>query len=271
MSPKNKQKFVLFLLVAFIFIFRVQAQGFTVDGSLLREHTVTPGEGLEGTLMISNTEDSPVLVGIYLEDYFYNVETGSRYFEPGTIERTNAVWLQLESEQVTVPARSKASVRYSIVVPDDAELIGTYWSMIMVESAGAPPIPTDVAEGFRIGIAHNIRYGIQLVTHIGETGEGSLQIIDRRLVREDDKSFLELDILNSGDRWLRVEPRLELYNAEGRKVQEIEEGLARLYPGTSTKRQIELTDVEPGTYQALVIFDGGEDRVWGAQYTLNLE
>ena len=45
---------------------------------------------------------------------------------------------------------------------------------------------------------------------------------------------------------------------------------ARVYPGTSIRKSIDLSAVSGGTYKALVVADADEDSVYGATYTLKL-
>ena len=42
----------------------------------------------------------------------------------------------------------------------------------------------------------------------------------------------------------------------------------RLYPGTSVRYSVDLTEVASGSYQALVVVDNGDEHVFGAQYGL---
>jgi hypothetical protein len=46
---------------------------------------------------------------------------------------------------------------------------------------------------------------------------------------------------------------------------------ARVYPGTSVRRAIDLTDVPAGAYKALLVADAGDESVYGATYALLLE
>ena len=59
------------------------------------------------------------------------------YEEPGTAGRSNASWIRLGQSIVEIPPGSRISVPYRIQVPDDAGLVGTYWSMVMAEMLGS--------------------------------------------------------------------------------------------------------------------------------------
>ena len=68
---------------------------------------------------------------------------------------------------LSVPANGTVQVNYTVAVPDDENLSGTYWSVMMVEGipAGSPESsnPDDSAKNVGVGIRQVFRYGIQLV------------------------------------------------------------------------------------------------------------
>ena len=79
------------ILVCFLFSYNVFA-GIGVKGSLTREYSVSPGETIRGTIIIQNTGRTAAKAKIYLRDYTFNCEGSSFYDEPGTVERSNAIF-----------------------------------------------------------------------------------------------------------------------------------------------------------------------------------
>lgn len=274
----KKRSWFLIMVFIFVFLFYLpEAEaGLRVREGLTREFTVSSDETVESEIIIENTGDEPREVKVYLRDYFYNRDGITKYRQPGTTERSNAGWLQLNPEEkVTVPPQSETAVNYTIDIPDDETLYGTYWSMLMVEPEEEIELFADPEEGLQVrtGVRQISRYGIQIRTNIEDTGSQELSVLDRRVIEdpEEDKTYLELDLENTGERWFKVDIRAEFYDQEGYFKKELEGPAARLYPGTSVRRRIEITDIEPGAYQVLVIFSGAEDQVWGARYNLNLD
>ena len=45
----------------------------------------------------------------------------------------------------------------------------------------------------------------------------------------------------------------------------------RIYPSTSVRYTVDLSNVPQGTYKALVVADSGGDYIFGANYTLKFE
>jgi hypothetical protein len=118
-----------------------------------------------------------------------------------------------------------------------------------------------------VAVGHVIRYAIQIVTHMGNSGQRNLKFIDTELVRDDSQRYLSVDLENTGERWLRPTLWAELYSRSGAYIGKFEGGKLRIYPGTSARYTIDLTQAEQGEYKALVIADCGDD-VFGATYSL---
>ena len=247
--------------------------GINVLGGLSRELVVQPGARSEGRILLRNSDDRAHQVRIYQTDYRFWSDGRSEYAEPGTTPRSNATWLTITPSQVSVPAGATEAVYYSVSVPDSADLSGTYWSIVMVEpvpfeSGSAAPVDTDQDT---IGLQAVVRYGVQIVTSIGDTGARKLRFIGRQLVAtEAGRHILQLDAECVGERWLVPLVWTELYDQSGALVGRFEGGKRRIYQDCSVRYQIDLTDVPAGHYKALVVADNGDDNVFGAQYELEL-
>jgi hypothetical protein len=246
-----------------------------VVGSLSREVTLQPGGKNEGRIILRNTGDSPREVKLYQTDYMFSADGASEYGDPGSVARSNASWVTFTPRQVTVPGNETYSVYYTIEVPDDPSLTGTYWSMLMVEPLAAEDFavsPPAEDEQARIGVRTVLRYGIQFVTSIADTGTREMRFADRQLVAtEDGARVLRLDIENSGERWLRPLVWAELYDKDGAYIGRFDAERSRLFPGCSARFKVDLSQVPRGVYQALIVADNGDDSVFGAQYQLNVE
>jgi len=269
-SRRNTVGLALLLLA----VLSLPAQaGVSVVGGLCRERTVESGKAYKGVIFISNSDDTPAEAKVYQTDYVFFRDGKSVYGEPGKAPRSNAGWITFSPPRLVIPAKRTVPVDYSIKVPAEKPLKGTYWSMIMVEGVSkSSPESIQAEEGkAKLGITNVIRYGIQMVTHIGDTGTRKLKFLETKLLREDGKRIFQVDIENTGQRWLRPFLWVELYDGDGRYVGRFEGRRARTFPGTSVRRRIDLSAPPKGTYKALLVADGGEDAVFGVSYTLKLE
>ena len=101
---------------------------------LTHEWVVQPGETYMGMVEITNVGAEAGTVEVYQSDYSFFCDGRSEYPSPGELPRSNADWiaLDLSSPYLTIPAKSSVPVSYTIQVPDDATLTGTYWSVVNV-------------------------------------------------------------------------------------------------------------------------------------------
>ena len=238
----------------------------SVSGKLAHKFTVDPGCTYSGEIIINHSGDVPIEVQVTQNDYMFFADGTNTYGEPGSVPRSNSSWITfvLPSRLVLVPGE-RVSIPYTIEVPDDPSLVGTYWSIVMV----APVLPPVESPEGKIAIRHLMRYGIQIITHIGDSGERKINIIDTKLLQEEGP-LLRIEIENIGERYVAPEVWTELYDDSGSSVGRFESSKLGIYPGCSVTHRILLSGVPTGKYEALVVFDNGDQYVWGAQYALDL-
>jgi len=238
-----------------------------IVGEMTHEKKVMQGETHNGTITIHNKGKEIKNVRVYQTDYSFSADGTSQYGEPGSLDRSNAEWIIFSPKQATVPSQEDVNVNYHIKVPDDSTLLGSYWSMLMVEEI--PEITPEKSEG-NVAIRVVMRYGIQIVTNVGQASIGKLVFSDPKLIKEEEKRNLQIDIRNVGERWLRPNVWVELYSQEGQSLGTFKGNDKRTYPGTSIRVTVDLSTVQQGTYKALVVADCGGDDLFGASYTLEI-
>jgi len=248
----------------------------SVLGRLTRQATLQPGGKSEGTIVLRNNTDEPREVRVYQTDYLFYADGRNIYGEPGSVARSNSSWIAFAPRQVVVAAKATSSVHYTIQVPQEPGLAGTYWSMLMVEplAEGSLDPPEPEKGKLKVGIRTVIRYGIQFVTHIADSGKSDIRFRDKRLLINDGKQILQLDIQNTGESWLRPLVWAQLYDEHGASMGRFDAGRLRLYPGCSARFRIDLSELSQlpaGNYTALIVADNGDEHVFGAQYKLHIE
>jgi hypothetical protein len=261
----------LFSFLAFwLLSFCLPASAGVVIGSLTLEREARAGETYQGSVVMTNNEDTPQDVIIYQTDYLFASDGSNQYGKPGTHTRSNANWITFSPRQLQVPPHQSSQVSYVVHVPVDSALTGTYWSMIMVEEV-PPPLPDSMLQLARnvAAVRQVMRYGVQCVTHIGESGATKVTVTGARLEElENHKRELQVDVENTGERWIVPAAWMELYDTEGRYVGRFETSKKRIFPGTSVRFHIELDGTFSGRYKALVVLDNGDQSVFGAKYNL---
>jgi hypothetical protein len=243
-----------------------------VLGGLAYEHTGAPGETYEGTIQVRNSGVSPCELRIYQSDYMFQASGETFYGDPGTTPRSNADWVLLNPRRSTIPGMSTGSIHYRVRVPADPDLSGSYWSMVMIEPMETDAqIISDKRGNGQMGVRTLVRYGVQIVTDIGDGGARDIRFRDTRLVEDGGRRLLEIDLENIGDMWLSPSFSVELYDEDGNHAFHFDSRQQRVYPGCSVRHRLDLASVPEGKYKALAIADNRDDYVFGAQYDLWIE
>ena len=250
----------------------VRAQVGIVNG-LTQEKICVPGETFESYIRLKNNGAREETVRVYQTDYSFLADGRSFYDAPGKLERSNAAWITFSPKQVTIPAAGTTDVKYSCRVPADAGRVGTYWSIIMFEVLAAPARGKDGAAKKEIafGVSQVMRYGVQIVTHFGDSGKRSLKFLKTELIEDKGQKALQVDVENDGERWLRPFAYVEVYTEKGELAGKFEGERARIFPGTSARFKLDVSTVPAGSYNALIVFDNKDVSVFGAQVKLKIE
>jgi hypothetical protein len=263
----------LFVLCTVLAASGIALAGITIEDGLTEEMTLQPGVKAEGKITIRNDSDSPQQVRAYQTDYIFRANGSNEYGDPGSAARSNAGWIAFAPKQFTVPAHDRYSIYYAVQAPNDKKLSGTYWSMLMIEPAddnGSRPVETEKGK-FALGLQTVMRYGIQIVTHVGTDAKAELRIADRKVIAGDKSQTFRLDIENVGERWARPVLHADIYDGQGAYLGRFEGSRSRIYPGCSVRQEIGLGKLPAGNYNALIILDDGDESAWGAQYEIEIK
>ncbi|MHC4637921.1 MAG: hypothetical protein ACYTBV_10525, partial [Planctomycetota bacterium] len=265
----NYKRIIITALVLCVLVPSVAEGGVSVMGGLTHQKDVQPGSTYSGQIILKNSSSQPQEVKIYQTDYTFCYDGSNKYGKPGEMDRSNANWITFNPHRVVISPNDVTTVSYTVAVPNEPNLIGTYWSMIMVEGIANTSPESSLLDNRKthLGIRQVVRYGVQMITHIDDTGERQLKFLDTKLLRKQHKRILHVDIENTGQRWLRPVLWVEIYDENGNHIGKFEGQKKRIFPKTSVRYKVDLTDVPNGQYKALVIADGGGDYIFGANYT----
>lgn len=270
---RSRTGIILASLLFCLIIPSVSVAGVSVTSGLTYEKEANPGGTYKGVIQLRNNGEAPQEVKIYQTDYLFYSDGRNLYGDPGKDPRSNADWITFSPRRFTIPPKGTAQVDYTVQVPNDQALVGTYWSMLMVEgiSSSSPEAAKQEKDKITLSIAQVMRYGLQMITQIGDTGARKLKFVKTKLLKADGKRILQIDMENTGQRWLRPSLWAELYNEKGMSAGKFKGGKLRIYPDTSVRFRIDLTQVPKGKYKALVVADCGGDTLFGATYTFKFK
>lgn len=259
-----KMKYIF--LVFSILINHALLASILIYNGLSHENTTNSGASYQRYIEIHNNSDKEESVLIYQKDYSFNHFGETRYLDPGSLTRSNASWIELSQNLINMQPGEKLTVPFRVTVPDDKSLSGTYWSIIMVEKI----VPPDPNRPPGISVRSVVRYGIQVITHIGNGGERNLNFIGTELIKNDTSTYYYVTIENTGERLLRHTVALDVYDGEGNNVGMFSATNNRTFPGTSVRSVIDLSALPPDTYTALLVADCENDDIFGTNITIEV-
>jgi hypothetical protein len=266
----NRFQSVRILASLFVFYLSVLTQlsaGIVVLNGLSHVYTLTQGERRKGKIEIQNSSAQPQAVKVYLSDYSFNHNGESFYTEPGTHPRSNARWLQVSPMNLVLQGKEKTEIYFEVTIPATDSIQGSFWCTLMIEEDQQ----LEAKPAGLVGINTVMRYAIQIVTNIGESGRRELAFLQADLYNQDEKRLLQIDLENTGERFILANVTAELFDSEGKSTGIIESEKRKTYPGTSARFTLDLTSIPSGTFKAVVLADCGDDDVFGTNLTLELK
>ncbi len=260
--------FLLLLILGTLLTPRSLPALVTVPGALTHEQKAVKKESIQGTIPIQNEGNEAVTVKISLKDYSFTAEGESSFPPAGTSSRSNSSWITFGTSQVTVAPHSTYNFSYSLKVPDESSLQGTYWSIFLIEPVEEEFTAPDKKQS--LGVKTIIRYGVQIITHIGNIGTYDLKILDKKILTDDTNKTFILHVENSGTQMQTPLLLVELIDAKGVKIGRFTADKQRILPSCSVNYRVDISSAPPGKYKAMTILDHGEAALFGAQYDIEI-
>ena len=244
-----------------------------LDG-LYQESTLALGTTTTGGLRLHNPTAQPQTIVLYQTDEQFEADAVA-FPAVGSGARSNATWIQFEQEQWVVPPQSTITVPYQIKVPNHQDLMGTYWSVVMVQTFATAPVQEGQNTSFSLSIRQTFRTAVRMVTHLVTDPPVTpiLQLKDSALTLNDEGVVgLDLALLNDGEISLQLRLYVELIDASGQRLGRFKphQDQARLLPGNQTLRRVDFPDLVPGRYEVIAIAENQDGHVFGARYQLTI-
>lgn len=256
----------ILLLVIFILQFSFLRASIVVLNGLSHTYKVENGKVYKGKIALENTGKQPQSVKLFLQDYSYKADGTIYYTAPHTNEKTNADWIKMNTNLVTLKAKEKTEVYYEITVPDKISDPGSYWSVIIVEPVEDIK-PTDSKQG--VNITSIIRYAIQVITDLdSDKAKPDLKFEGIKIEKEDGRQILKVAIANKGNLYCKPTAVIEIYNKKnGQKIGNFSSQAMGLLPQTSKSFHIDIGKTPPDQYNAVLIATDEDENA----FALNVE
>ncbi|WP_307451734.1 MULTISPECIES: WxL protein host-binding domain-containing protein [Chryseobacterium] len=237
---------------------------------LTHHYTVEKSQVYKGKIAIENTSVTPQNVKLFLQDFTYSADGSISYTAPNSYQRTNAAWIHLNTNYVTLKGKEKTEVYYEISVPDSADDDGSYWSVIMVEPVD-DPIPGQNEAG--ISISSVVRYAIQVITdHRPENAKQELRFEGVKVEKENGKSIIMVAIANKGNLYCKPTVSIEMYHkTNGDKAGQFSTLPMGLLPQTSKSFYIDAGKLPPDRYSAVLLATDENENAFALNVELDIK
>ena len=236
-----------------------EAFSFSIEPSRI-ELSIPAGKQRGKTVRIDNRKsEEPLHITVYAQDVVFLPDGTSEFAEPGSTTWSCARWVKVVPEEVDIPPGKSQEVRVSVAVPEGAR--GGYYAMVFFESR-----PSYVEKGLGI----NFRIGALTEVSIPKT-----EVYQAKLVQLawPEPHEIQVEIYNEGNVLIRPKGTLKLFNAQKRKVAQLELNPQRLgiLPKTARSFHVSVNSVEPGTYELRVEIDYGAPYLLVGERTIHVK
>lgn len=243
---------------------------------LIQDAVVAPGEVHAGHIALRNQGTASETVTLHQADFATQCDGGRKFDRPaGRRSRSNAPWISLERDRVTIDPGTTVRIGYSVRVPTQGGLDGSYWSVIVasVVPRTTEPLVTKPRnpKEFVFTFSPKFSYASLILTHVGVPKAGDLEIQDRQVIQTKEQRCLRLGVATTGSYVTEAKIWADLFGLDGSSQGRIKGQNARAYPGDCANFDLDLSTVPAGTYKAQVVLDAGGDQVFGATYDLELD
>lgn len=205
---------------------------------------VPRGASATETVSLFSTSDRTQALAVSVGDWIQTDQGAVNFLKPGGDPYSASDWITLSSDVVRVPASGGATFRFSVHVPNDASLAGTYKTVVFfLTQAGPSPAG---------GTSLQTRQRLGLIVYVTVAGSAKPALSISDFYRQGGKLFLTLS--NSGNVVSRLGGSVALRDKGGATVATLP------IPDTPVQRGGVLTlpfnlpkDLAPGFYVALAL------------------
>lgn len=254
---REKIHFLFPVLLCMLFAqYTTQAQNLGVYPTTL-DFKLAAGQSEAQVINLSNGSGQKVQFRLYLNDWVRDSVGGHIYYEPATIDRSCAQWLNVDKNFVELQPGESTQVTVQMTVPQDPKAAkGMKWAMLFIETIEENVSRND--KNAQATVKNLIRVGV----HIYETPPGatekSIRVLDLK-AHPDIPNTYDLVCENTGEIMIECKAYLELADEKGEQTK-LDYVEFPMFPGQKRYVTFELPKNLPdGKYSALGVLDAGED------------
>lgn len=254
----------LIFVIALFFIQLSFANVIILNG-LTHTHKSKSGSVVTGVIKLKNTKDTEQRVLIYFNDLFQNCGEETNLTAKKTHLKSIREWISTDINEYVLQGKEEYELVYSINVPNDSLLEGSYWGVLMVEVE--EPIKEDDLD-YSVKLQSKVRYGVQIITDIKENTNPELDFYNVEIKKDENNvpSAIIVDAQNLGIFYVEPTIILEVFNEEGEQAKKLEVKFKKIYPESCKIFTLDISDLPKGTYSGVIVADYGQDM-----YAIDIE
>lgn len=230
----------------------IQAQGLSMSPTRLF-FTGQPGETVTQVVRLGNTSDRDHSLAVSYKDWSRDELGNKIYFDPGSLEHSNAAWLSTDQNTILVPAGGFEEVQVTMRIPNDASPETVTNSMLFITQLPQESDRT-LNDETGIGIITLFEFGL----HIFYTPpSNSLISLDITNIVESDTEYQERQvgvyITNDGNTITDANVEFELTNTETGEEVKLKPIYISMFPGASQVVHFDIPPDIDGNFLGVVI------------------
>lgn len=251
---------VLFLFMALLcsqsFHSKIFAQGAGVYPTTV-DFRLAAGQSEAQTINISNNTEANVQLRAYLNDWIRDTTGGHLYYEPATIERSCAKWLNIDKNFIELKPGETTQLTVQMQIPATGKDAGEMkWAMLFIETIEENV--SKATQNAQATVKNLVRVGVHIYQTPPTATEKAIKVLDIK-AHPGIANTYDLLCQNVGDVMIECKAHLELANEKGEQTK-LDYVEFPMFPGQKRYVTFELPkNMADGKYNAIGILDAGED------------
>lgn len=261
-------KKITLTLLSFIFSITIIQANVVIINGLTHSYSGVSGQTFQGEVVLANTSNKEQRVTFGLSEALYNCEEGRMFVENANHKNSSTNWFEGAVAEKVLLAKEKYTFKFSITIPNDVSLNGSYWTTLMINVD--KPIKEEVVNN--IGLDTMIRYAVRLLTDVNIKEEVAIDFksVNLKLNKQNNKRQLDVKVLNESIFIENVKLTLEVYDVNGTKVIETATNRSKIFPNVCRDFSIDVSNLPIGNYQCIILADSREEFI-GTNVNLTIE
>lgn len=230
----------------------VFAQGISMSPTRLF-FTGNPGESITETVILHNSSENDYIFDINYKDWRREADGNKIYFEPDSLDNSNASWVSTFTNSLSLPAGSTKEIQVTMKIPENASHSEVTNSMLFFTQLPRQDDKTPARDG--IGIVALFEFGLHIYyTPPGNTTK-SVEITNIEEITNDEGSNrkVAISITNDGNVVNDASVEFELTNTDTGAEIKLEPISISMIPGTDQVVHFTLPEEISGNYLGVTI------------------